>query len=125
MFGGLPGLLPGSVERTACPLDPLGTQRFSPGIFGIVVSPHWQSELSKIYQGRRLSEIFEPRNGQDAGAAALGRLLVEIPKPACETEGENSHHRNVIVVDLPDRIRVFESPSETIRDVGGIVPELP
>jgi hypothetical protein len=90
----------------------LSARKDSAGNLGIVVSPHWQSELSKIYQGRRLSEIFEPRNCQDPSAAALGRLLVEIPKPACETEGENSHHRNVIVVDLPDRIRVFESPSE-------------
>jgi hypothetical protein len=90
----------------------LSARKDSAGNFGIVVSPHWQSELSKIYQGRRLSEIFEPRNGQDASAAAIGRLLVEIPKPACETEGETAHHRNVIVVDLPDRIRVFETPSE-------------
>ncbi len=91
----------------------LSARKDSAGNLGIVVLPHWQSELSKIYQGRRLSEIFEPRNCQDPSAAALGRLLVEIPKPACETEGVNSHHRNVIVVDLPDRIRVFESPTET------------
>jgi hypothetical protein len=90
----------------------LSARKDSAGNLGIVVSPHWQSELSKIYQGRRLSEIFEPRNCQDPSAAALGRLLVEIPKPACETEGESSHHRNVIVVDLPDRIRIFESPNE-------------
>ena len=80
---------------------------------GIVISPRWQSELSKIYQGRRLSEIFEPHNGQDAGAAALGRLLAEIPKPGFQNDGDNSRRHNVIVVDLPDRIRVFEGPSET------------
>jgi len=80
---------------------------------GIVILPQWQSELSKIYQGRCLSEIFESHNGQDAGATALGRLLAEIPKPGCENDCDNAHHRNVIVVDLPDRIRIFESPAET------------
>lgn len=79
---------------------------------GVVISPRWQAELAKIYQGRRLSEIFDPHNGQDAGARALGRLLAEIPKPGYENDGDNPHRHNVIVVDLPDRIRVFESPSE-------------
>jgi hypothetical protein len=81
--------------------------------FNIVVSPRWQAELAKIYQGRRLSEIFDAGNCQDPSAAALGRLLVEIPKPACDAEGVNAPHHGVIVVDMPDRIRVFESAAGT------------
>lgn len=100
-----------SVEPPA--LLTLSARKDATANLGIVISPRWQSELSKIYQGRRLSEIFEPHNGQDPGAAALGRLLAEIPKPDCQTEGDNPRHRNVIVVDLPDRIRVFESLSDT------------
>jgi hypothetical protein len=84
----------------------------SPNI-GIVISPRWQAELSKNYQGRCLSEIFDAHNGQDVGATALGRLLVEIPKPGCENDCDASHRHNVIVVDLPDRIRIFDSPAET------------
>ena len=89
---------------------------------GVIVVPRWQSELSKIYQGRRLSEIFEPHNGTVAGAAALGRLLVEIPKPGCENDADTTRRRNVIVVDLPDRIRLFESPSEPVPQVAAACP---
>ena len=46
------------------------------------------------------------------------------PSPPARTEGETTHHRNVIVVDLPDRIRVFESPSEIAAD-GGRMCQLP
>jgi hypothetical protein len=91
----------------------LSARKDGPTNLNIAISPKWQSELSKIYQGRRLSEIFEPHNGPVAGATALGRLLAEIPKPGCENDADNSHRRNVIVVDLPDRIRVFETVSGT------------
>jgi hypothetical protein len=87
--------------------------------FGIFISPKWQAELCKKYQGRRLSEIFEIHHGQDPAAVALGRLLAEIPKPGFETTADIPRHQNVIVVDLPDRIRVFESTSETDSNSSG------
>jgi hypothetical protein len=91
---------------------------------GILISPQWQAELSKIYQGRRLSEIFEPHNGQDPGSAALGRLLAEIPKSVCEKDADAAHRHNVVVVDLPDRIRVFETKTEP-APVAAALPACP
>jgi hypothetical protein len=81
----------------------------SPG-YGIFISPEWQAELSKKYQGRRLSEIFELHNGQDAGAVALRGLLAVISKP--ESEAANFRHHNVIVFDLPEHVRVFDGNCE-------------
>jgi hypothetical protein len=109
---GCPGSCPNASAEPPALLT-LSARRDQAPNLGIVISPQWQSELAKIYQGRCLSEIFESRNGQDAGATALGRLLAEIPKSGCQNDCENSRRRNVIVVDLPDRIRVFESPAET------------
>jgi hypothetical protein len=79
----------------------------SPG-FGILISPEWQAELSKKYQGRRLSEIFEVHNGQDSGAVALRGLLAVIAKPEPESANTTFHRRNVIVLDLADGVRVFD-----------------
>jgi len=68
--------------------------------------------LWQFYKGRRLSEVFEPRHGQDPAAHALGRLIAEFPKPSAECCAE---HIGLIVVDLPDRVRIFEdgAPAQT------------
>jgi hypothetical protein len=99
---------PGSAEQPALlTLSPM--KDGSPG-FGIFISPEWQAELSKKYQGRPLSEIFEVHNGQDAGAVALRGLFAVISKP--ESDAANFRHRNVIVFDLPDHTRAFDGKCE-------------
>jgi hypothetical protein len=75
---------------------------------GILISPEWQAELSRKYQGRRLSEIFELHNGQDPGAAALHGLFAVIANPEGESANSGVHHHNVIVLDLPEHIRMFD-----------------
>ena len=80
--------------------------------FGILISPEWQAELSKKFQGRRLSEIFESHNGQDPGAVALRGLLAVMSKPDSDSANSGVHHRNVIVLDLPERVRVFDGKCE-------------
>ena len=72
---------------------------------GLPATPHWQEEILKAFRGRRLSELFEP---QAAPPSALGRLLAEFPKhgPSSAT-GSGGH--SLTIVDLPDRVRIFES----------------
>lgn len=73
--------------------------------FDILISPEWQAELSKKYQARPLSEIFEVHNGQDAGAAALRGLLTVIARPEAESANSSGHHRNAIILN---HVRVFD-----------------
>jgi hypothetical protein len=80
--------------------------------FGILISPEWQAELSKKFQGRRLSEIFEFHNGQDPGAVALRGLLAVMSTPESDSANSGVHHRNVIVLDVPERVRVFDGKCE-------------
>jgi hypothetical protein len=80
--------------------------------FGILISPAWQAELAKKFEGRRLSEIFEFHNGQDSGAVALRGLLAARSKPEPEAANSGVFRRNVIVLDVPEGVRVFDGKCE-------------
>ena len=74
----------------------------------------WQS-----FQGRRLRELFESHASGEEVVKGVGfRLLAEIPK-AAHCEGSlAAPGQGLIVVDLPDRVRIFEDdPSPAAETV--------
>jgi hypothetical protein len=73
-----------------------------------VVFPQWQQQFLKAFRGRSLSELFEPQAGQTPSGHELGRLLAEIPKHGTSSSTSHGGH-SLTVVDLPDRVRIFES----------------
>jgi hypothetical protein len=72
--------------------------------------PHWQEELLQAFRGRRLSELFEPQASQTPANHELWRLLAEFPKHASQS-GHTAGH-SLTIVDLPDRVRIFETNGE-------------
>jgi hypothetical protein len=60
------------------------------------------------FAGRRLSDVFEPRGAaRDSALPEVGRLLAEIPKRP-GPHGAPADLQSLIVVDFPDRVRIFE-----------------
>jgi hypothetical protein len=77
--------------------------------------PHWQEELLKAFRGRRLSELFEPQAGQTPAGHELGRLLAEFPKHDGAASTGHSGAHSLTIVDLPDRVRIFESTASVAQ----------
>ncbi len=90
----------------------------------IAAPPQWQSELWKSYRGRRLSEIFEPASGHESIGGKLGRLVAEIPKHSNADDADHPAARGLIVVDLPDRVRIFENASPAAAEKGAAAEHL-
>jgi hypothetical protein len=76
---------------------------------GLPAAPKWQDELLKAFRGRRLSELFEPQSHQMPSNHELGRLLAEFPKHTTVVAAGHSEPHGVTIVDMPDRVRIFES----------------
>jgi hypothetical protein len=89
-----------------------------------VVFPQWQQEFLKSFRGRRLSELFEPQAGQTPSGHELGRLLAEIPKHGTSSSTSHGGH-SLTVVDLPDRVRIFESDLATVPEKQSEAPRVP
>ncbi len=76
-------------------------------------TPHWQEELLKTFRGRRLSELFEPQVAQTQSGHEFGRLVAEFPKHVAGASASGTH--NLTVVDMPDRVRIFESGPSAVE----------
>jgi hypothetical protein len=88
-------------------------------IVGIPAGERWNADVWRSYQGRCLSDVFEPTACPAAAGKVFGHMIAEFPKqecPACEAR----RGRSLILVDMPDRVRIFEhAPVEPIPSVDG------
>jgi hypothetical protein len=84
--------------------------------FGILISPQWQAELCKKYQGRRLSEIFEFHHGQDPAVVAFG--LAVTPPSSLDATGANPQHPSVMVFDLLQEVYGGSNVLQEINQAG-------
>jgi hypothetical protein len=75
-------------------------------------APRWQEEMLKL-RGLGLSQLFESHSAPSPEGAELGRLLAEFPKHAGTASTGHGAIHNLTIVDMPDRVRIFESNGST------------